>query len=289
MIPETLLGRKAAATLSCYKSPHQKARHPPPRSPAVNLQEQKPEQLIRRGHIAISALVLATWAPPLSPGRGRGCLVNINCQQHPQPRGTGSGHPTSAELRITPAPAPTLGVIAAFMAPVREPLVSEIRWVDARDGWWLRIMNRANPRHVPTPSVCPCSPPALVLCPSLYLHTLPATQADDGWVPTQSLSLEETSSFLNFLNHLLNKHKDRTTVMFPSLLQEFKKLWTPQSYGNLLFSGGYRSQNQRAALPSPLDMGREEHIQGYAKYGPWGTGGNQGVSVHQAAWTSLLL
>lgn len=84
----------------------------------------------------------------------------------------------------------------------------------------------------------------------------------------QSLSLEETSSSFDYL---LNKHKGQTIVMFPSLLQEFKKPWTPQSYRNLLFSGGYRSQNQRAALQSPLDMGEEaikEHNQGHSN-GPW--------------------
>lgn len=33
--------------------------------------------------------------------------------------------------------------------------------------------------------------------------------------------------------------------MFSSLLQEFKKPWTPRSYGNILFSGGYRGHNHR--------------------------------------------
>ena len=55
------------------------------------------------------------------------------------------------------------------------------------------------------------------------------------------------------------------------MLQGFKKPWTPQSYRNLLFSGGHSSQDRRAALPSPLDVGAEameEHVQGHTKYGP---------------------
>lgn len=59
--------------------------------------------------------------------------------------------------------------------------------------------------------------------------------------------------------------------MFSFLLQVLKKLWTPQSYGNILFSGntGDRTEGSDSI---PLDTGEEaveEHLQGHTKEGPW--------------------
>lgn len=151
-----------------------------------------------------------------------------------------------AELCTTPTLAPTLGVIATSMAPLKEPLVPGlscgVRRVDAGDGRRLQVMNRAEQTFgvSPSPLHARAVPqPQCHVCPRTYAPFLPLRQTM-ARTQAQSLSLEETSSSFY---HLLNKHEDQATVMFPSLLQEFKKPWTPQFYGNLPFSGGYRSQN----------------------------------------------
>lgn len=59
--------------------------------------------------------------------------------------------------------------------------------------------------------------------------------------------------------------------MCSSLLQVLKKPWTPQSYGNMLFSGN-TGDRPGGSASIPLDMGEEaveEHLQGHTKEGPW--------------------